>query len=56
MNIPYTENYLKFANNFRKLAVIKYGNYDEASLNNVRARIGRNLIKAVIKDLKLDEF
>jgi hypothetical protein len=57
VNIPPTENYLRFANNFRKLSVIKYGNYEEKNLKSiVRGRIGTELIKAVIKDLKLDEF
>ena len=57
MNIQPTENFLKFANNFRKLAILKHGNYDKNSLNNIVEEIfGTDLIKAVIKDLKLDEF
>ncbi len=57
MDIPLTENYLKFVNNLRKLMVLKKGAYDETKFTGFlrSSHFTLNYWRGLVTDLKLDQ-
>ena len=57
MDIPLTENYLKFVNNLRKLMVLKKGAYDESTFVSFlrSSYFTKDYWRGLVTDLKLDQ-